>query len=127
MTAAPVGLPRRLLLARTVAITAGLVAVGHRGVRRRPGARPAAAQAGPDPLAKLPRSADGYRIALVSDIHLGPLTGVARTRRIVDMINGLDADLVAIVGDLVDGSVAELGPAGRSRCAGCAAGTARSS
>jgi predicted MPP superfamily phosphohydrolase len=53
----------------------------------------------------------GWRIALVSDIHLGPLNGVGRTRRIVDMINGLEADFVAIVGDLVDGSVAELGPA----------------
>jgi predicted MPP superfamily phosphohydrolase len=64
-----------------------------------------------NPLARLPRSADGLRIALVSDIHLGPLNRGARTGRIVEMINGLDADLVAIVGDLVDGSVAELGPA----------------
>jgi len=63
------------------------------------------------PLAKLPRSLDGLRIALVADIHLGPLRGLSHTRRIVDMINGMDADLVAVVGDLVDGTVAELGPA----------------
>jgi predicted MPP superfamily phosphohydrolase len=59
----------------------------------------------------LARSADGLRIALVSDIHLGPLRGYSHTRRIVDMVNGLDADVVAIVGDLVDGSVADLGQA----------------
>ena len=63
------------------------------------------------PLARLPRTADGLRIAVVSDIHLGPLRGYSHTRRIVDMINGVGADIVAVVGDLVDGSVAELGHA----------------
>lgn len=108
--AAPVRLPRRLLLARTVAVTAGLVAVGAVGYGTTQALGPPQLRRVRIPLAKLPRGLDGYRIALVSDIHLGPLTGVARTRRIVDMINGLEADLVAIVGDLVDGSVAELGP-----------------
>lgn len=63
------------------------------------------------PLAKLPAGADGYRIAVVSDIHLGPILGRAHTQRIVDTINGARPDLVAIVGDLVDGSVPDLGPA----------------
>jgi len=104
------GLPRRLLLARTVAVTAGLVAVGTVGYGVTQALGLPQLRRVRIPLARLPRGLDGYRIALVSDIHLGPLTGVARTRRIVDMINGLEADLVAIVGDLVDGSVAELGP-----------------
>jgi predicted MPP superfamily phosphohydrolase len=60
------------------------------------------------PLSKLPRNMDGYRIALVSDIHMGPLTGLTHTRRIVEAINGMDADVIAVVGDLVDGSVEEL-------------------
>jgi hypothetical protein len=63
------------------------------------------------PLAKLPRSADGLRIALVSDIHLGPLRGYSHSRRVVDMINGMDADVVAVVGDLVDDSVETLSDA----------------
>lgn len=63
------------------------------------------------PLAKLPRSAHGFRIAVVSDIHLGPILGRAHTRRIVDTINRTQPDLVAVVGDLVDGTVADLGPA----------------
>ncbi|GLX95058.1 metallophosphoesterase [Herbidospora sp. NBRC 101105] len=58
----------------------------------------------------LPGFAGGMRVALVSDIHLGPLTGIGHTERIVELINTLKADFVAIVGDLVDGPVSELGP-----------------
>ncbi len=54
---------------------------------------------------------DGFRIATVSDIHLGPLAGRAHTERIVAAINRTQADIVAVVGDLVDGSVRELGAA----------------
>jgi predicted MPP superfamily phosphohydrolase len=102
---------RRLFLARAGAITAGLVAVGVTGSGIRTALGPPTIKRIQIPLAKLPRTADGLRIALVSDIHLGPLRGYGHTRRIVDMINGLDADAVAVVGDLVDGSVAELGAA----------------
>ena len=64
-------------------------------------------------LPRLDSRLSGLRFAVVSDIHLGPLTGRAHTERIVRMINGLRADVVAIVGDLVDGTVAELGPLAR--------------
>jgi predicted MPP superfamily phosphohydrolase len=47
----------------------------------------------------------------VADIHLGPLVGRSHTERIVRMINETEPDLVAIVGDLVDGTVEELGSA----------------
>jgi len=102
---------RRLLLARGLAIGAGVAAVGTVGY----GVSQAMGAPRLDrvtiPLAKLPRRLDGMRVALVSDIHLGPILGRPHTERIVRMINDLDADLVAIVGDLVDGTVAELGPA----------------
>jgi predicted MPP superfamily phosphohydrolase len=52
---------------------------------------------------------DGTRLAVVSDIHLGPLTGSQHMSRIVSMINSVDADVVCIVGDMVDGTVDELG------------------
>jgi hypothetical protein len=61
------------------------------------------------PLAKLPRTLDGTRLAVVSDIHLGALTGLHHVDRIVDVINSVNADIVCVVGDLVDGTVEELG------------------
>ncbi|MFJ6849484.1 metallophosphoesterase [Streptomyces sp. NPDC091271] len=102
---------RRLFVARAVggaAAVAGLGTVGHGtyGVLRGPRTKRITV-----PLAGLPRSAHGFRIAVVSDIHLGPILGRAHTRRIVDAINATGSDLVAVVGDLVDGSVADLGPA----------------
>jgi predicted MPP superfamily phosphohydrolase len=62
-------------------------------------------------LAKLPRAGDGFRIAVVSDIHLGPILGRSFAQRVVDTVNGTQPDLIAVVGDLVDGSVKDLGPA----------------
>ena len=102
---------RRLLLARGAAIFAGLTATGISGYGVRTAFGPPQIDRVRIPLAKLPRSMDGLRIATVADIHLGPLTGRAHTERIVATINRLDADLVAVVGDLVDGTVAELGDA----------------
>ncbi|WP_308120868.1 metallophosphoesterase [Paractinoplanes bogorensis] len=103
------GIERRLLLARGAAIFAGLTAAGVTGygVKTALG-NPQIARV-QVPLAKLPRAMDGTRLAVVSDIHLGPLTGINHTRRIVDVINSVQADIVCVVGDLVDGSVAELG------------------
>jgi predicted MPP superfamily phosphohydrolase len=62
-------------------------------------------------LRRLDPAFNGFRIAVVSDIHLGPLAGRAHTERIVRLINETEPDLVAIVGDLVDGTVEELGGA----------------
>jgi len=102
------GIDRRLVLSRGAAIFAGLTATGLVGYGTRTALGPPVLKRIQIPLSKLPRGLDGYKIALVSDIHLGPLTGVAHTRRIVLAINGMSADVVAVVGDLVDGSVEEL-------------------
>ncbi|MGW7097630.1 metallophosphoesterase [Streptomyces sp. NPDC054874] len=111
VTAPAPGPSRRLFVSRVVggaAAAAGLATVGYGtyGVLRGPSVRRITV-----PLAKLPRSAHGFRIAVVSDIHIGPILGRAHTRRIVDTINATSPDLVAVVGDLVDGSVADLGSA----------------
>ncbi|MEH1126245.1 metallophosphoesterase [Micromonospora sp. CPCC 206061] len=102
---------RRLLLARGAAIFAGLTAASVTGYGVRSALGPPRIDRVRIPLAKLPRTMDGTRIALVSDIHLGPLRGRSHTQRIVSMINDMDADVVAVVGDLVDGTVDELGAA----------------
>jgi uncharacterized protein len=44
---------------------------------------------------------DGFRIALVSDLHYGGYLPLARLERVVRLVNELDADLIALAGDLV--------------------------
>ncbi len=60
-------------------------------------------------LDKLPRAFDGFRIVQVSDIHVGPTIGRPFIERLVEAVNAERPDLVAVTGDLVDGSVANLG------------------
>jgi predicted MPP superfamily phosphohydrolase len=60
------------------------------------------------PVAGLAAALDGFTIAQVSDVHVGPTIKRPYVEAIVDAVNRLDVDLVAITGDLVDGSVRDL-------------------
>jgi len=60
------------------------------------------------PLPALPAALQGFTIAQISDVHIGPTIKRDFLRRIVAIVNSLDADLIAITGDLVDGSVEQL-------------------
>jgi predicted MPP superfamily phosphohydrolase len=90
---------------------AGLTAVGTTGYGMTIALGAPVVERVPIALRGLGRPLDGYRIALISDIHLGPTLGRAHAERLVRTINDLRADLVAITGDLADGSVDELGRA----------------
>ena len=59
-------------------------------------------------LAGLPDALHGFRIVQISDIHVGPTIRRRYLESIVEAVNRLKPDLVAITGDLVDGTVAEL-------------------
>ncbi|MEU8847118.1 metallophosphoesterase [Streptomyces sp. NPDC048564] len=96
----------RVLAGAAAAAAVGTVGYGTYGVVRGPKVKRVTV-----PLAKLPRAAHGYRIAVVSDIHLGPVLGRGFAQKVVDTINGTQPDMIAVVGDLVDGSVKDLGPA----------------
>ncbi|MBC7171393.1 MAG: metallophosphoesterase, partial [Polyangiaceae bacterium] len=54
---------------------------------------------------------EGLRIAQISDVHVGPAIREHEVRTIVEAVNALSPDLVAITGDLVDGTVERIGPA----------------
>ncbi|WP_236566693.1 metallophosphoesterase [Nocardia sp. CY41] len=104
----PTRLPRRVFVSRVmggaaVAAAATTVGVGAYGVLNGPNVMRVAV-----PLAKLPRGADGFRIAVVSDVHLGPILGRGFAERVVRTVNDTRPDLIAVVGDLVDGSVEHL-------------------
>lgn len=60
------------------------------------------------PIEGLPADLHGFRIAQITDIHVGPTIRKGYLQRIVDQVNALQADLVAITGDVVDGSVPTL-------------------
>lgn len=60
-------------------------------------------------LRGLPRALDGFTLVQLSDLHVGAVSQRAFVEDLVDRTNALRADLVAITGDLVDGTVEELG------------------
>jgi predicted MPP superfamily phosphohydrolase len=60
------------------------------------------------PVAGLDPDLEGLRIVQISDLHVGPTIGLTYVRNVVRMANALQPDLVALTGDLVDGSVARL-------------------
>jgi predicted MPP superfamily phosphohydrolase len=85
-----------------VALLAG--AAGMRGALRPPRVRRVEIL-----LARWPRVLDGLRIVQISDIHIGPLLDGAFARALTERVNALQPDLVAVTGDLVDGSVRSVG------------------
>lgn len=59
-------------------------------------------------LENWPGALDGFRIVQISDIHIGPVLDRRFSRHLTERCNGLDPDVVAITGDLVDGGVDPL-------------------
>ena len=77
--------------------------VGFINARRRAGVRRVDV-----PIAELPACLHGFSIVQISDVHVGATIKHGYVSRIVDAVNALDADMIAVTGDLVDGSVGRL-------------------
>ncbi|MEP6885535.1 MAG: metallophosphoesterase [Gammaproteobacteria bacterium] len=60
------------------------------------------------PVADLPSALHGFSIAQISDVHVGPTIKRGFVEGIVARVNDLKADLIAVTGDLVDGTVQQL-------------------
>jgi uncharacterized protein len=60
------------------------------------------------PVPGLPQALHGFSIAQISDVHVGSTIKRGFVAGIVRSVNELNADLIAVTGDLVDGSVQQL-------------------
>jgi len=70
-------------------------------------------------LPRLGPGLDGLRVVLLTDTHYGPINRARWSAGVVDVVNGLDADVVCHTGDIADGTVAQrleqAAPLGRVR------------
>lgn len=61
------------------------------------------------PIRDLPPALEGVRIVQISDVHIGQ---IRHERHLIDevvaAVNGLNADMIALTGDMTDGTVAQL-------------------
>ena len=57
------------------------------------------------PVANLPAELHGFSIAQISDVHVGPTIKQEYVAAIVEAVNELEADVIAVIGDVVDGNV----------------------
>lgn len=60
------------------------------------------------PIEGLASELDGFCIAQLSDVHIGETLDRRFALRLVDQVNALDVDLIAVTGDLIDGSPEKL-------------------
>lgn len=61
-------------------------------------------------LPGLPPEFEGFRMAQVSDLHVGAGIGRAYAQDVVQRVNALQPNLVALTGDFIDGTVRDLAP-----------------
>jgi hypothetical protein len=106
--AAPFDAERRVFFRRVLAGIASLVAFSAAGFGVVEALRRVRLVTVEVPLARLPRALDGFAIVQLSDIHVGPTIGRDFIAGLVSRVNALHPDLVAITGDLVDGTVEGL-------------------
>lgn len=100
---------RRQWFSRAVAAAVGVGGLGFSALAVRTALDRVAVRTVRVPLAKLPPSMDGYTVVQLTDVHVGPTIGREFIVDLVAKVNALSPDAVVITGDLVDGSVEELG------------------
>lgn len=109
-SAHPFDASRRAFTARILAGTALATLGGLTTAAVESTLRPVAVKRVEVTLDRLPQSLDGLKIAQLCDLHLGGMLGRAFVEQVVCSTNELNPDVVVIVGDLADGSVARLRP-----------------
>ncbi len=109
--ATPVSDERRLFFARVLGGAAALVGAGLAASGAASALSKVAVKELAIPLARWNAALSGFSIVQLTDIHVGPTIGRSFIEDLVRRTNALSPDVIVITGDLVDGSVAELGHA----------------
>ncbi|MEZ4338156.1 MAG: metallophosphoesterase [Sandaracinaceae bacterium] len=99
---------RRQFLARSIAGAVGVATAGLGTFSIVGALRDVAIKRVRVPIGALPEGLAGLRVVQLSDIHVGPTIGNGFIQQLVEKTNALEPDIIAITGDLVDGSVEEL-------------------
>jgi uncharacterized protein len=60
------------------------------------------------PLARLGESWNGFRIAQLSDLHYDPYFSDTPLRKAIDLVNGLQPDLIVLTGDFVTAPIGKV-------------------
>jgi predicted MPP superfamily phosphohydrolase len=102
---------RREFLAQLLAGGAGAFGVALSGWGVWSAIRPVEVKRVAIRLEKLPQSLSGLRLVQLTDMHVGLTIGGDFVEDIVRKVNAIEPDIVAITGDLIDGSVEDLGHA----------------
>jgi predicted MPP superfamily phosphohydrolase len=105
---APADPARRLILSRALAVGVGGVVAGLSAVGVRSALAGMRIKDVPVRIANLPQALAGLRVVQISDVHIGALLQKEWVSGVVERVRALRPDLVAITGDLVDGTVDEL-------------------
>jgi predicted MPP superfamily phosphohydrolase len=107
----PATMDRRLFLGRACALAAGGIAALAVGSGMNTAFGDLRTVRVTAPIPGLDPRLSGFRIAVVSDMHLGPFLREGTSERVVALVNREQVDLVTVLGDLADGSVEQVGPA----------------
>jgi predicted MPP superfamily phosphohydrolase len=99
---------RRRLLARLFGLAVLVATGGLSAAAVRSGLARVALRRVEVRLRRLPKELDGLMLVQLTDVHVGPTIGRAFIEDIVARTNALAPDVIAITGDLVDGSVEDL-------------------
>jgi predicted MPP superfamily phosphohydrolase len=104
----PVDPARRTALARLAASTLTVTSGGLAAAAVRAARGPIAVRPVDVALPRLPARHDGFRLVQLTDVHVGTTIGRDFVADVVRRTNALEPDLIAITGDLVDGTPEQL-------------------
>lgn len=99
---------RRTFLSRAIAASAATFSLALSGLGTANALSEVSIRSQPIRLRRFPAALSGFRIVQLTDVHIGPTLGREWLDTIVERVNALNADLIVITGDLVDGSVQAL-------------------